>query len=531
MRKAVLTREVSQPKLSMLQGKVLLPRGAKVELVILEAKEKSGVKGASLQLGLRSVTVEGNTYLVISQERKETAGLGTNRRTAQTVGGGAALGTLIGAAAGGGSGAVLGGLIGAAAGAAVQVLTQGKEVRIPAESVLRFRLDEPIPPRDPLTKTERRLVELWIGLRIFTLIWVALWSGLRPMTDREKAIPMWPPTAPYASWVERVVIAPWQRWDVHYYVDIVEKGYRNDNGTAQFHPLLPLLAKPFFWSPTFGLLIVSSIASLLFVLVFYRLASLDIPNPETATKLMLAFPVSFILFAPYTEGLWLLFAALSLWHARKDRWWAAGAAGAMADIDQAAGHLSCASACLRGLESWRTTVETVDGDRVDPSGVNGMDRLSRSFSFGRSSGCQQFQFAALYDYSCPSATMVVHEQAMLPPWDALWKAIRITQESSSRGNVVNLVLGGVFLGLAALSWRRLRVSYKILTAMLFAVAFGYYTGPQTPYMGLPRHLLLAFPIFIGAAPVLERFKNPIGAVFTFCMLLLALSYVLHAWVP
>ncbi|HYI92230.1 MAG TPA: hypothetical protein VEX68_01675 [Bryobacteraceae bacterium] len=126
------------------QGKVLLPRGAKVELVILEAKEKSGVKGASLQLGLRSVTVEGNTYLVISEERKETTGLGSNRRTAETVGGGAALGTLIGAAAGGGKGAVLGGLIGAAAGAAVQVLTQGKEVRIPAESVLRFRLDEPI---------------------------------------------------------------------------------------------------------------------------------------------------------------------------------------------------------------------------------------------------------------------------------------------------------------------------------------------------------------------------------------------------
>ena len=76
VRKAVLTREVSQPKLSMLEGKVLLPRGAKVELVILETKEKSGVKGASLQLGLRSVTVEGNTYLVISEERKETSRLG-----------------------------------------------------------------------------------------------------------------------------------------------------------------------------------------------------------------------------------------------------------------------------------------------------------------------------------------------------------------------------------------------------------------------------------------------------------------------
>jgi hypothetical protein len=107
-------------------GNALLPRGAHVELVILEAKEKTGVKGASLQLGLRSVTVNGDTYLVVSEERKETAGLGANRRTAQAVGGGAALGTLIGAAAGGGHGAVLGGLIGAAAGAAVQVLTQGK---------------------------------------------------------------------------------------------------------------------------------------------------------------------------------------------------------------------------------------------------------------------------------------------------------------------------------------------------------------------------------------------------------------------
>jgi hypothetical protein len=93
---------------------------------------------------MRSVTVNGQTYLVVSEEVKETTGLGRNKRTAQTVGGGAALGTLIGAAAGGGKGAVLGGIVGAAAGAAVQVLTQGKEVRIPAESVLRFQLDEPI---------------------------------------------------------------------------------------------------------------------------------------------------------------------------------------------------------------------------------------------------------------------------------------------------------------------------------------------------------------------------------------------------
>jgi hypothetical protein len=125
-------------------GKVLLPKGSPVELVVMEARERSGVRGAGLRLGMRSVTVNGQTYLVISKEVEQSTGLGRNRGTAEKVGGGAALGTVIGAAAGGTRGAVIGGLAGAAAGALAQVLTQGKEVRIPAETVLEFQLDEPI---------------------------------------------------------------------------------------------------------------------------------------------------------------------------------------------------------------------------------------------------------------------------------------------------------------------------------------------------------------------------------------------------
>jgi hypothetical protein len=123
-------------------GQVLIPKGSPAELVVLEMREKSGIKGPGIQLGLQSVTVNGTRYLVVSREVEQTGGLGTNRRTAEMVGGGAALGTLIGATAGGGKGAVIGGLVGAAAGAAVQILTQGNEVRIPAETVMNFRLNE-----------------------------------------------------------------------------------------------------------------------------------------------------------------------------------------------------------------------------------------------------------------------------------------------------------------------------------------------------------------------------------------------------
>jgi hypothetical protein len=60
------------------------------------------------------------------------------------VGGGALLGTVLGAIAGGGRGAAIGAAAGAAAGAGAQVLTRGKEIKVPAETTLTFRLEQPV---------------------------------------------------------------------------------------------------------------------------------------------------------------------------------------------------------------------------------------------------------------------------------------------------------------------------------------------------------------------------------------------------
>ena len=76
------------------------------------------------------------------ENRRE--GVGANKRTGQFVGGGAALGAIIGAIAGGGKGAAIGAVAGAGAGAGTQIITRGKEVHVPAETVLRFRLDRPL---------------------------------------------------------------------------------------------------------------------------------------------------------------------------------------------------------------------------------------------------------------------------------------------------------------------------------------------------------------------------------------------------
>ena len=89
---------------------------------------------------IRSPWAKRNTGDESTIDETNRRGVGTNRRTAEFLGGGSALGALLGGVFGGGKGAGIGALAGAGSGFATQVFTRGKEVRIPAESVLRFRL-------------------------------------------------------------------------------------------------------------------------------------------------------------------------------------------------------------------------------------------------------------------------------------------------------------------------------------------------------------------------------------------------------
>jgi len=125
-------------------GSVAMPRGSAAELVIRKATSGSMTTSSDLVLDLESVTLAGTHYVVSTADVEQTGrqGLGANKRTAEMVGGGAALGTLIGAIAGKGEGAAIGAAIGAAGGAGAQVLTKGKEISVPAETILKFKLDK-----------------------------------------------------------------------------------------------------------------------------------------------------------------------------------------------------------------------------------------------------------------------------------------------------------------------------------------------------------------------------------------------------
>lgn len=127
-------------------GDTVISEGSPAELTVVRGRSGGEVGTRTIELALRSVTVNGQRRMAESEGRVEGGpeGLGTNRRTAEMVGGGAALGAVVGAIIGGGSGAATGAAIGAAGGAATQVFTRGDTVRIPAETVMSFRLATPL---------------------------------------------------------------------------------------------------------------------------------------------------------------------------------------------------------------------------------------------------------------------------------------------------------------------------------------------------------------------------------------------------
>lgn len=125
-------------------GKVAIPKGAEATGTVADAAPLGRFKGgARLRIILNSVTVNGKNYTV------QTAAVshaikGKGKRTAVMVGGGAGLGALIGGLAGGGKGAAIGAAAGAGAGTAGAAFTGNKEIVLPAESLVTFKLVQPL---------------------------------------------------------------------------------------------------------------------------------------------------------------------------------------------------------------------------------------------------------------------------------------------------------------------------------------------------------------------------------------------------
>lgn len=125
-------------------GKTAIPSGAAASGTVVDAKPLGRFKGgAALEVRLDSVNINGTDHPIQTSPLVRTE-KGKGKRTAVMAGGGAGLGALIGGLAGGGKGAAIGALAGGGAGTAGAAFTGNKDIVLPAESAVSFKLNQPL---------------------------------------------------------------------------------------------------------------------------------------------------------------------------------------------------------------------------------------------------------------------------------------------------------------------------------------------------------------------------------------------------
>ncbi len=344
-----------------------------------------------------------------------------------------------------------------------------------------------------------------------------------------------------------LLVTPWIRWDGLLYLRIVRDGYRPENGTTQFHPLYPMAARLLHrglgLTPEVALLVVSSVAALGLALLVHHLAA-RLSDHRTATFSLLTlflWPLGWMLYAPYSEGLFLLFVALSFLWMMDRRWWAASLAASAAVLTRQQG-IFLLPALLFAF--WRA-VEEDGGPRLRqawpvlllPLLALGGWITYRTYRLDGS----HFDFSSphAFIYSVlisPNAVKVVPTQTFLPPWEALRREIvHLIAHWPATDLASDLTLAALTLLLMAAVWCWMRGEERLYALAIVLVAFSYYTGEPTgtltPTMGLPRHLLLALPLFLHAGRLPPRTRGLMWGISAMAYAWFLLLFEMHAWVP
>lgn len=121
--------------------RVLVPAGSTVRGIVRSVEEAGRVdRKGSLTLAFDQLTVNGRDYPIRANATRvfESKGI---REEIGTIGGAGAVGAIVGGIIGGLEGALIGAVVGSGG---VIAATEGKDIELPAGTIIRLRLDTPI---------------------------------------------------------------------------------------------------------------------------------------------------------------------------------------------------------------------------------------------------------------------------------------------------------------------------------------------------------------------------------------------------
>jgi Gpi18-like mannosyltransferase len=223
------------------------------------------------------------------------------------------------------------------------------------------------------------------------------------------------------------------------------------------------------------------------------------------------------------------------WSARQKRFWLAGLLGGLAALTRQQGIFLVIPLVWEVWESrdseWSKTIKRALATALVPAGY-AVWILYRALAINDVR--PEFTSAKKFIYSVmlsPTTYDILGNQQFLLPWIAIFRAAKVlTKKDIYPMAYFDAILAILFITMFALAWRHLRMSYRLYSLIIILVSLSFFTGYYNPYISLPRHLLLAFPVFIGVT----RYRKPstlLLVVFAMSQMALLCLFVRQRWVP
>ena len=335
----------------------------------------------------------------------------------------------------------------------------------------------------------------------------------------------------------------WNIWphDTPHFIEIAQQGYDHTWLTA-FFPLYPLLiriAAPLTAHHVLiAALLVSNLAGLVMLIVFYQLVKEDFDHERAARTILYfsLFPTAFFFMAGYSETTFLCFALLCFYHMRRGRWWLAGLFGLLAALTRNTGIVLFIPFAYEYLRQHQFRLENV--------------RLNALSTFLIPLGLGIFMAYCYALYRDPLAFQhaeAVWHHILVLPWVGIMGPIRTMIRVHSLLSFVvernGIELGSAFfililliLGLSG-PWRfpRTHLAYILFAAIVWIIPLCSPVGSpdgSLPYQSLARYMLEVFPAFIVLA-ALGRYRvvnytylMVAGALFFFLLTQFLLGYLI-----
>jgi hypothetical protein len=347
-------------------------------------------------------------------------------------------------------------------------------------------------------KVISRILLIFLVTRVLLGVWMWGIRQLLPARPPSSIINLYKGTSIVTDpWLE-----PWQRWDTPQYQAIAERGYSAFETalfTPPLYPLLMQLTRRIAGGNTLvSGMIVSGIASLMCLFVFFRLGTLELGDKIQAQRAVLylaIFPTAFFLFAAYTESLFLLGVMMALLSVRSKKWIWAGIWGAVVALTRTPGSLilvplawAAWSARSSGdYRGWISPVITLAGAALFPIYV----------SFG------------LHLSPIAILTAVGRGGRLAFPGLNIIEAInRILQGQLVEENLFELTFTLFFIILTIAIWKKLPRLYGVYSVTMMLFFLTRFGSPQ-PLVSMTRYVLEIFPAFLvlttwGSRPWINR---------------------------